>query len=133
MKKFLEYIWLDSNHNYRSKTKIYTEPINENGEQIRSFTFDSLPMWNYDGSSTGQALGGDSEVYLRPVYMVRDPFRRECDSWLVLCDTWLPDGGPHSTNTRFNAEKIFSNEIVVNEKTLFGLEQEFFIRKTVIY
>ena len=42
----------------------------------------------------------DSEVYIKPVYMVRDPFRREKDSWLVLCDTWLPNGNPHPDNTR---------------------------------
>ena len=35
-----------------------------------------IPIWNYDGSSTEQASGHDSEVYIKPVYMVRDPFRR---------------------------------------------------------
>ena len=129
MKRFLEYIWLDSEQNYRSKTKIFTSPIDKEGE-VKPFGFELLPMWNYDGSSTGQADGKDSEVYLRPVYMVRDPFRRQCDSWLVLCDTWLPDGGPHPTNTRAAAAKIFNNELASKEKTLFGLEQEFFIRKS---
>ena len=27
---------------------------------------EDLPVWNYDGSSTGQAPGDDSEVYLVP-------------------------------------------------------------------
>ena len=58
--------------------------------------------------------------------MVRDTFRRDGDSWLVLCDTWLPNGEPHPTNTRFAAKKIFDNEIVKKEETYFGLEQEFF-------
>ena len=48
------------------------------------------------------------------------------DSWLVLCDTWLPNGEPHPMNTRFNAKKIFDNELVKKEETYFGLEQEFF-------
>lgn len=34
-----------------------------------------LPHWNYDGSSTGQAPGHDSEVYLIPRSIFKDPFR----------------------------------------------------------
>lgn len=34
-----------------------------------------LPNWSFDGSSTGQAAGHDSEVLLRPVKYVPDPFR----------------------------------------------------------
>jgi glutamine synthetase len=34
-----------------------------------------LPHWNYDGSSTGQAPGHDSEVYLVARSIFRDPFR----------------------------------------------------------
>ena len=29
-------------------------------------------MWNYDGSSTEQADGSDSEVYIKPVSMYKD-------------------------------------------------------------
>ena len=119
-KKILEYIWLDADNNYRSKTKIYLY------EKRDSFDIKCVPVWNYDGSSTGQASGYDSEVYINPVYMVRDVFRRDHDSWLVLCDIWLPNGEPHPMNTRFNAKKIFDNELVKKEKTYFGLEQEFF-------
>ena len=119
-KKILEYIWLDSDNNYRSKTKIY------NYTERHAFDLSFVPIWNYDGSSTGQADGNDSEVYIKPVYMVRDIFRRDYDSWLVLCDTWLPNDKPHPTNTRFTAKKIFDNKIVKNEETYFGLEQEFF-------
>ena len=34
-----------------------------------------LPDWNYDGSSTEQAPGSDSEVLIKPVAMFNDPFR----------------------------------------------------------
>ena len=119
-KKILEYIWLDADNNYRSKTNIYSY------EKTGPFDLECVPEWNYDGSSTGQADGNDSEVFIKPVYMVRDTFRRDGDSWLVLCDTWLPNGEPHPTNTRFAAKKIFDNEIVKKEETYFGLEQEFF-------
>ena len=63
--------------------------------------------------------------------MVRDPFRRDKDSWLVLCDTWLPNGNPHPDNTRFVAMKIFAQKQVIESKPWFGLEQEFFIRKSI--
>ena len=37
---------------------------------------EDLPTWNFDGSSTYQAETCNSDVYLRPVAMFRDPFRR---------------------------------------------------------
>ena len=124
MTHWLEYIWIDHFGNYRSKTKIFKHDSQENG----SFHLGIVPMWNFDGSSTGQAPGQDSEVYIKPVYMVRDPFRRHQDSWLVLCDTWLPDGSPHPDNTREKAQKVFDNQLVKDSKTWYGLEQEFFFR-----
>ena len=35
--------------------------------QEKPTAVDQLPLWNYDGSSCGQAPGDDSEVMLRPV------------------------------------------------------------------
>ena len=49
-----EYIWLDNWNNLRSKTKV-----------LHNWDFEKkgMPMWNYDGSSTGQAEGNDSEIF----------------------------------------------------------------------
>lgn len=61
---------------YRTLDKVPTSP-------------DELPTWNYDGSSTGQAPGDDSEVYLVPRAIYKDPFRRG-DNILVMCDCYEP-------------------------------------------
>ena len=52
-----------------------------------------LPIWNFDGSSTGQATGENSDVYLKPKAIYRDPFRGG-DNILVLCETWTWDDKP---------------------------------------
>ena len=129
----LEYIWLDANQNCRSKTKIHRKPT-------YGFTLEDAPVWNYDGSSTGQATTKNSEVILKPVKIVPDPFRRtskSVNSYLVLCECFSADGvKPLDTNTRAKARAIFAMESEAGTQTqhkdpMFGLEQEFFIsRKT---
>ena len=85
-----------------------------------------LPEWNYDGSSTCQATGSDSEVIIKPKAWFQDPFRG-LQNKLVLCDTYLPNGDPHPTNTRVIAEKIFNSNVELRPR--FGIEQEFFLTK----
>ncbi len=117
MKYIYEYIWLDNNNNFRSKTKVT--------DKLEIFNHDP-GFWNYDGSSTNQANGSDSEVYIRPVQIYKDPFRNFENSFLVLCDTLLPDNTPHPDNTRVKALEVFNNKKVEEEEPMFGLEQEFF-------
>jgi len=109
-----EYIWIGgSGADLRSKTKTIEQEVKDVSE---------LPIWNYDGSSTGQAPGSDSEVYLKPVKIVPDPFRRG-KNILVLCETYTPDMEPIPTNTRYNSKIIFDK--VKDHKPWFGLEQEY--------
>ena len=126
-----EYIWLDNNKKFRSKTKIikHTAPPNY------FFASDDLnvpkfPEWDYDGSSTGQADGKKSEIILRPVFVCDNPLLNTTGnhvmySKLVLCETYNPDGTPTGSNTRHLATKIF--ESCREQKPWFGLEQEYFI------
>mmetsp|Transcript_4423 Transcript_4423/g.7332 ORF Transcript_4423/g.7332 Transcript_4423/m.7332 type:complete len:380 (-) Transcript_4423:507-1646(-) len=91
-----------------------------------------LPHWNYDGSSTGQAPGADSEVYLVPRAIYKDPFRGG-DNILVMCDTYEPprlnpDGTvtpmkPIPTNTRAACSDVMKK--VDSHDPWFGIEQEY--------
>ena len=50
--------------------------------------YTDCPVWNYDGSSTYQADGSNSDIYLHPVALYKDPFLRDQNNVLVLCDTY---------------------------------------------
>jgi glutamine synthetase len=125
MKIFLEYVWLDGYKpsNLRSKTKVLDLPkdVKELSNKI-----DGLPMWSFDGSSTKQAEGTDSDCLLKPVYMVDDPFRGNPHK-LVLCEVLNADGSPHETNTRTELEERYKNESNRRKEDLpwFGWEQEY--------
>jgi glutamine synthetase len=116
MSSCIEYVWIGGNNELRSKTKV----INSNVIQLSD-----IPIWNYDGSSTGQATTCESEVVLIPVAMFNDPFRDYKHDKLVLCDSYNPNGEPISTNTRARANEIFNQRI--EEEPWFGLEQEYFM------
>jgi len=81
-----------------------------------------LSEWNFDGSSCGQAPGDNSDVYLRPVSIYPDPFRRG-DNILVLCECWDHDGTPNKFNYRHDAKRLM--EANAAQKPWFGLEQEY--------
>jgi len=113
-----EYVWVDAEGNTRSKTRTLAPDKCESPE--------TLPKWNFDGSSTGQAPGDDSEVILNPCRIFPDPFRQRPDGLkniLVMCDTYTPAGEALPTNTRAKAMKAFEGND--DQEVWFGLEQEF--------
>ncbi|KAJ6359215.1 hypothetical protein OIU76_000853 [Salix suchowensis] len=111
-----EYIWIGgSGMDLRSKARTLDGVVSDPQK---------LPKWNYDGSSTGQAPGEDSEVILYPQAIFKDPFRRG-NNILVMCDAYTPAGEPIPTNKRYNAAKIFSHPDVAAEVPWYGIEQEY--------
>ena len=111
----VEYVWIGGNNELRCKTKVMDKLVR---------SVDDLSNWNYDGSSTGQAAGEDSEVIIKPRALFNDPFRRE-NHKMVLCDTYTPNDEPLGNNHRLWANEIFNNGL--HEEPWFGLEQEYFL------
>ena len=107
-----EYIWIDGAEptaKLRSKGKVVPK-----GEEP--------PIWGFDGSSTNQAEGQDSDCVLNPVYSCHDPIRGG-DNILVMCEVLLPDMSPHPSNTR--AACAAASEKYADFDTWFGIEQEY--------
>jgi len=92
-----------------------------------------LPEWNYDGSSTNQALTENSEIIMKPIFYFPDPFRGG-DNIMVLCDTYIWEDTsykkliPSNTNFRYYAKKIF--DAAPKEEPWFGIEQEYNIMES---
>jgi glutamine synthetase len=112
MAKFkFEYIWLDGykpEPNLRSKTKVLAMDFFHGDLK-------SLPIWSFDGSSTQQAEGNNSDCLLKPVRVVPDPQRT--NGYLVMCEVLNADGTPHATNFRSTFED--------DPDFWFGFEQEY--------
>ena len=115
-KILLEYVWIDSDDNLRSKTKIISKI---------DVKIDNIPEWNFDGSSTGQAEGKESDVIIKPCSLYNNPFINYIEAYLVLCDCWNKDNTPHLNNNRI---KLVDTALKCeNDKPLFGIEQEYII------
>lgn len=136
MRCILEYVWIDANGGMRSKIRV----ANMDGFNHESIVSDPEQWsWTFDGSSTRQATGTDSDVIIRPVAMYPNPFFRfpdacnnnsqqlqQCTAYLVLCDTYDKDGTtPHVTNARARCAQ--TEAACVTDEPLFGIEQEYIL------
>ncbi|XP_036833197.1 glutamine synthetase isoform X2 [Oncorhynchus mykiss] len=108
------YIWIDgSGEGLRNKTRtLYREPQG----------IEDIPEWNFDGSSTYQAEGSNSDMFLIPVAMFRDPFTLESNK-LVLCEVLKYNRLPAESNLRSGCKKVM--EEVKHYIPWFGMEQEY--------
>jgi len=110
------YIWIDgTGEGIRCKTKTLDK---------KPVAIEELPIWNFDGSSTKQAEGHNSDVYLHPVAIFKDPFRGG-ENILVLCETYTHDHKPTNTNHRKTCAHIMNDPEVKSSKPWFGIEQEY--------
>lgn len=117
-----EYIWIDGaepTRRLRSKTRILKVPENPSPS-------DFMP-WNYDGSSTFQAPGKDSDLGLQPVHVVPDPIRGK-GHFLVLCEVLDTEGAPHETNNRARLRQVLDQGGAAFEPWV-GFEQEYTLYK----
>lgn len=120
MKKVcVEYVWIDAFDNTRSKLKVM------DFEDTHNVVLNDFTEWNFDGSSTGQAEGRDSDVLLRPVSMYKNPFIDWCESYLTMCECYNKDGSVHATNNRFNCANLAIK--CKDAECLFGIEQEYIL------
>ena len=118
MRKF-EYVWLDGykpTQSLRSKVKID----------------DFVDVWSFDGSSTQQATGAQSDCILNPVaeYRTIDRVRADAtrtspglEGTYVMCEVLDAEHGPHGSNTRTDCVNLVSSD------WWFGFEQEYFMYK----
>jgi len=117
MKSKLEYIWLDGyepTQSLRSKTMVRSD---------FGGTLEECPMWSFDGSSTLQADGSDSDCLLKPVAIIPDPDRK--NSFLVMTEVLNADGTAHASNGRATIEESDDDD-----DFWFGFEQEYFLWDT---
>ena len=112
VKSKLEYIWLDGflpTQSLRSKTRI---------ERNFSGKLEDCPVWSFDGSSTQQAKGNDSDCLIKPVAIFPDPDRS--NGFLLMTEVLNADGTPHESNARSTIDDD-------DNDFWFGFEQEYFL------
>lgn len=109
------YLWIDgTGENIRLKDRVL--------DKIPTGVED-LPHWQYDGSSTYQAVGENSDTTLIPRAVYRDPFKPGKNDIIVMCDTYLADGQATKSNKRAALQAAIQN--VGDQEPWFGIEQEY--------
>jgi len=114
-----EYIWLDAHQTPRSKTKVMT---------ARPTKVSDCPIWNYDGSSTEQAEGHNSEINIVPRALFDDPFRGY-PHVMVVTDAYNAwDDKPAIGNTRAACAEVHA-KYGKQHDPWYGIEQEYTLMK----
>jgi glutamine synthetase len=116
-----EYIWIDGakpTAKLRSKTRV--------GMRV-----EQPGLWGFDGSSTNQAVGSNSDCVMRPILSIKDPVRKKLDTMLerdrgdilVMTEVLNTDLTPHASNTRAACAAVA--EMTRQHEMIFGIEQEY--------
>ncbi|XP_075738210.1 glutamine synthetase-like [Rhipicephalus microplus] len=113
---FCTYVFVDGTlENVRSKMRVLNyEPLSP----------EECPRCTFCGKGTDQWPDADvdSELYLAPVALFRDPFFKGRNK-LVLCEVLNSDDQPNDTNTRHSCKMAM--ESAKDEEPWFGIEQEY--------
>jgi len=121
MSKFTmaEYLWLDGavpTRQIRSKARVVDVGPNP--------VIEDFPEWSFDGSSTNQATGDDSDCIMKPVSFVPDPIRGE-GNYLVMTEVYNSDGvTPHESNSRAQLRAVLDAG-AAEQDPWCGFEQEY--------
>lgn len=117
MKYILEYIWAPTSIDFRSKIRVL---------DMDECTIDNVPIWNYDGSSTGQATVENSVVNLIPCKLYSHPLIGD-RAYMVYCEMYKPNGHLALGNTRHLVQEPNIQSRLTNEAYWIAFEQEFFL------
>lgn len=110
------YLWIDgTGENVRLKDRVL---------DFVPKAVSELPKWQYDGSSTYQAAGENSDTTLVPRAIYKDPFKPGKNDVLVVCDTYQSDGSPTQSNKRAPLMDAMS-KVEKEHEPWFGIEQEY--------
>lgn len=114
-----EYLWMDGaepTREMRSKARVV--------KSSEMNTIEDFPEWSFDGSSTNQAEGNDSDCILKPVSFITDPVRGE-GNFIVMCEVYNADGEtPHESNSRAQLRAVLDAGAQAQNPWL-GFEQEY--------
>lgn len=116
-----EYIWQDGTNptqRLRSKTRIVAT---NNPSEMK---VEDFPDWSFDGSSTNQAAGEDSDCILKPIRITNDPMRG-LGNYLVLCEVFDASGEKAlPSNNRAKLRRVLEAGAGKSDPW-FGFEQEY--------
>ena len=100
------FVWTQQRYFSQARPKKYNQNLLLDTQEASD-----LPKWNFDGSSTNQASGTNSDVFLIPVALFDDPFRGKPNK-MVLCDTYTFDDQPTCSNHRKTCLEVMNTEAV---------------------
>ena len=123
MKKvLLEYVWLDGYRTPNLRSKVKVLDFDKKGAPEVA----DCPLWEFDGSSTQQAPGNESECILQPVRV----YQWSENHYFVLSEVLSNDATPHPSNRRADLRKL--QKTFEKSEYWWGFEQEYFITKDFV-
>lgn len=109
----LEYICLDGDNKFRSKT-IFSEKSIEDIENVIT-----------DAMLIDKSIVTNGDIVLVPVKCIKNPLKKDGKHWLIFCEYKYPNETNHQNNIRHKLEKLCDKEPGIN----LAITQEFVLFK----